>query len=263
MTPFYFGSGERRLFGVFRPAERKRSPRRAIVLCHPWGQEYLRAHRSVCLLGSMLSAAGFDVLRFDYFGTGDAAGELSDATLSGWEADIEAAIEEIRDTTGATRVALVGLRLGATLAATVAVRRQDVVKELVLWDPVVIGEEYLAELRGPLPHVPLIDGPPAMGAANGGGGLEVKGFLLTETMEQDLRSLDLPALVPALPDRTLFITSEVLASHAGLHTALNCRADGTRVLEYIESGPAWLEGQNYGVGAVPVKILQRIAEWLE
>ena len=69
-----------------------------------------------------LAAQGWHVLRFDYFGTGDSAGEFDEADLTGWEADIEQALDELLDMAGARKVALVGLRLGATLAARVAAR---------------------------------------------------------------------------------------------------------------------------------------------
>ena len=45
-----------------------------------------------------------------------------------------------------TQVGLVGLRLGATLAARVASRRDDV-DRLCLWDPVVLGEVALLDLE--------------------------------------------------------------------------------------------------------------------
>jgi pimeloyl-ACP methyl ester carboxylesterase len=210
----------------------------------------------------MLSAAGFDVLRFDYFGTGDAGGDMPDATLEGWEADIETAIEEIKDTTGATRVALAGIRLGATLAARVAVRRRVLVQDLVLWDPVVTGEEYLAELLNVAPDAPLPGGHMTARAAEAGGGHEVRGFPLTDAMARDVRSLDLPALAPALPDRTLCIVCQVQPSHTALSAALGRRASGPLLLERIPCMPAWVETHEFGAGIVPVTLLQRIQEWL-
>ena len=112
------------MFGIYEPA--RRGPgRRAVVLCHPWGAEHLHAYRSMRQLSATLTAAGLHTLRFDYFGTGDSAGEMTAATLDGWHADIRAAVQELLDTTGATRVGLVGLRLGATLAAKVAAKSRD------------------------------------------------------------------------------------------------------------------------------------------
>src|SRR3954451_13983708 len=76
MTPLFFGSRARRLFGIYEPGRSGSRVPRAAVLCHPWGQEYIRAHRSMRRLANMLSATGRDTLRFDYFGTGDSAGDM-------------------------------------------------------------------------------------------------------------------------------------------------------------------------------------------
>jgi alpha-beta hydrolase superfamily lysophospholipase len=262
MLPVYFGSSGRRLFGLYSPAERKRSPSRAVVLCHPWGREYEHVHRSVRMLGSMLSTAGFDVLRFDYYGSGDAAGEAHEATLPGWEADVLAAVEEIRDTTGATRVALAGIRLGASLAARVAVRQRAAVQELVLWDPVVNGADYLEELWSE-------ESDPGMRAwhllarpAGAGGGHEVQGYPLTDTLEREIRAVNLVDLVPSLPARTLCVTSVEYPSYPALRAAFTGRAGGALAFENIPSAPPWIEQEFLGAGVVPVQLLHRIKEWL-
>ena len=112
------------------------------MLCHPWGSEYIYAHRSVRHLALALCAAGFHTLRFDYFGTGDSAGESGDGDIPGWETDIESAMEELRDISGIPRVTLIGLRLGGTLAAQVAARRSAEVGELVMWTPILSGGTF-------------------------------------------------------------------------------------------------------------------------
>ncbi|MFB2351088.1 hypothetical protein, partial [Priestia megaterium] len=75
-----------------------------------------------------------------------AAGEAEEADLAGWRDDIEMAIEELKGMSGAPRVSLVGMRLGASLAAEVAAQRMDV-DRLALWDPIVSGRDYLRELE--------------------------------------------------------------------------------------------------------------------
>ena len=40
MNPYYFGSRDRRLFGIHEAAQRS-SASRGVVLCHPWGPEYI------------------------------------------------------------------------------------------------------------------------------------------------------------------------------------------------------------------------------
>ena len=118
MTPFYFGMRQRRLFGIYEPA--RTSSAHAAVLCNPWGNEYIHAYRSLRQLALLLTIAGFHILRFDYYGTGNSAGDMIDADVQGWKADIETAMDELRHITDLQQVTLVGLRLGATLAAAVA-----------------------------------------------------------------------------------------------------------------------------------------------
>jgi pimeloyl-ACP methyl ester carboxylesterase len=92
----------------------------------------------------MLAAAGLHVLRFDYSGTGDSEGDSADVSLAQWTRDIATAVEEIRDISGVRRISLVGMRLGAALALRAAGDAD--IRELVLWEPVVSGTEYLNSL---------------------------------------------------------------------------------------------------------------------
>ncbi len=256
MNPFYFGSATRRLFGLYTPARAGNARMRAIVLCHPWGQEYLRAHRAMRQLASLLSDAGFHVLRFDYFGTGDSAGEMNDADFGGWSRDIEMAVEELKDTTGLKQVTLMGLRLGATLAAGVAAKRRDDIDALVLWDPVVAGNDYLAELyRDTLAKTGV---PVRARSETVGGGHEILGFSLTAAMASEIHSMNLLVTVPALPARTLVIVS-VLPAAKELVSAMARHPAGPLTVEQIESRSAWIEDR---IIALPVKVLQRIVEWL-
>ena len=211
MTPLFFGSSQRRLFGAYEAPRAGGAGGRAVLLCHPWGQEYIRAHRSMRRLATLLGAAGCHVLRFDYFGTGDSMGRSSEASVRGWEEDIETAIEELQDTSGATRIALVGLRLGATLATHVATRKKKMVETLALWDPIVSGSEYVDELLAVTPGRPV---------SNDADSLAVRGFPLTNGFADELRTLDLLQLIPSLPARTRVIASAPLRSHETLRAEL-------------------------------------------
>ena len=71
MTPFYFGAGPQRLFGIYEPAVLTGRGKRGAVLCYPWGPEYVHAHRVMRQLAIKLAGAGVHTLRFDFFGTGD------------------------------------------------------------------------------------------------------------------------------------------------------------------------------------------------
>ncbi|MGE0030166.1 MAG: alpha/beta fold hydrolase [Steroidobacteraceae bacterium] len=90
-----------------------------------------------------LAARGLAVLRFDYRGEGDSDRPFEQSDLTTRLEDTAAAIEELkRQVPEVGRVTLIGLRLGATIAAAVAATRNDV-DRLVLWDPVTDGAEYM------------------------------------------------------------------------------------------------------------------------
>ena len=79
------------------------------------------------ILAERLAGVGFDVLRFDYEGTGDSAGDPEEpGRLEAWIGNIERVVEEARALAGASEVALVGLRIGATLALQAAASRGGV-----------------------------------------------------------------------------------------------------------------------------------------
>ncbi len=255
MTPLYFGSRERRLFGVYTPARSGAASPRAAVLCAPFGQEYLRAHRSLRQLGIQLADAGYHVLRFDYFGTGDSAGELAQADVAGWEDDILAAIEELRDTCNARRVSLVGLRLGATLAARVAARSRAQVDAVVLWDPVVDGERYMRGLLHDATGGRFASGQPLAD----GQSWEVLGFTLEAALARDIAGVKLLDSAAALPARALVLASD--DDEAAALAALPARADGSAIaVERLDSEAVWLKSDD-GPGALPVRVLQRITQW--
>jgi alpha/beta superfamily hydrolase len=190
-VPIYFGPGDG-LFGVYHPPDA--TPRRAgaVVLCYPSGHEYLRVQRTFRNASVALSRLGFAVLRFDYSGTGDSAGDGSDATLAGWSADLASAIAEVQRRSGAARVGLAGLRLGASIAWLTASTRRDV-DAVVGWDPIVDGDHWVDEQRA-LEDRWLADPSRARSAKRTAGTL--LGFPFGAALEQSLRGMRLDTAAP-------------------------------------------------------------------
>jgi alpha/beta superfamily hydrolase len=145
--PLYFTEGSRRLFGVYHAPLAERSSAQAVVMCPPAPQEYMTSHWALRRLAGQLANAGAHVLRFDYFGTGDSAGESDEGTLEIWQADVLAAADKLRELSRVQRVSFVGYRLGATLAWRASQTAPTKPRDLVLWDPVISGATYLRELR--------------------------------------------------------------------------------------------------------------------
>jgi pimeloyl-ACP methyl ester carboxylesterase len=155
MTPLMFGPPARRLFGLYHPAEDGRPDKGAVLICPPFGQEALRSHRFFKVLADRLARAGFSVLRFDYYGTGDSPGDDVEGEFDGWASDIAAAHEELRRLSSAGApgtpdgpgVRWLGVRLGGTLALLAAQQTRPRLERLVLWEPVVDGRRYTQMLR--------------------------------------------------------------------------------------------------------------------
>lgn len=143
--PYFFGDAGRQLFGVLNlPAE---SPRRtAILICNSWGAEYMRTYRALYLLAEGLMHEGFPVLRFDYSATGDSAGYSVEASVHEWIGNIGTAADELRRQSGAARLCVIGLRLGALLAGQ-AIQQGVDAADLVMWDPPADGAHWLGALR--------------------------------------------------------------------------------------------------------------------
>lgn len=261
MTPLYFGTGPHRLFAMYAPARPGGRHRRAVVICPPWGDEYLCSHRAIRQLAHGLAAVGVDVLRFDYFGTGDSAGEIREASLAGWQDDIEAALDELRDMAGTARVGVIGLRLGATLAASLLARKPGIAESLGLWDPVACGEDYLRELERMSADAPGVRGSPGGASTAPGACLEVNGFVLTPPQAREIAALDLQACVAKLEVPVRAVVSGSEAARDRLQSMLAQDAKAGAGVDFVPSQPIWLNDANYRPGAVPVNVLRRLTEW--
>ena len=118
----------------------------ALLLCNPFGQEAIRAHRFYRVLADRLAATGFDVLRFDYFGTGDSGGDDEEFDLLGALADTQFLAEWGVMQLRPAQMSLVGLRLGASIAMLASARLPGRISQLVLFEPVVDGAAYVEQM---------------------------------------------------------------------------------------------------------------------
>lgn len=259
MTPFYFGT-QNALFGVHHPPLSGSSRPCGIVLCYPIGQEYLSVHRSFRQLSLGLARAGFHVLRFDYSGSGDSAGESDEGDVEQWLADISMAVEQVKGRGGLTRVALVGVRLGATLGALVGAERRDLAG-LVLWEPIVNGREHLQTLMTlHRDWLRAVFSKPKQDRTDGRR-LEILGFPLTDRLRRGIEAIDLLALEGRAAAGVLIIESDGEGRYArlGEHlSSLNCRVE----YRHIPGPRVWTRGEGMDKAVVPVPILQSIISWL-
>jgi len=229
---FFFESQGRQLLGIYHePKAARASGDSAVLICPPIGLEFLRTHWVLRQLAAHLTRAGAHVLRFDYFGTGDSEGDGSEGRIEHWLGDIQAADRELREMSGVSKVTVVGLRLGATLAAKAIATGAIKARVAVFWDPVIDGRSYLAGLnamqdqkvgnwlfaRGPLQAD------------------EILGFPFPAELRDKIEALDLTKLSKLPVERVHLVVSKEDGQHKQLKSSLAPRTE----LELIPDAANW------------------------
>ena len=210
MSPVSFSG----CFGWYHPAAQPSSL--AVLLCPPLGREARWAHRTFRKLATRLAAAGLPCLRFDYPSSGDSCDIPADQDpLAAWRDSIDIAADWLRAQSGASQLAIVGLRFGALLAADAAATRTDVAA-LALLAPVVNGRTYVRELKT-LARI-------AESAANATDPTEMDGLPLEDSTLQAMSAMAMPRT--AAPARQILVlehgnsANAYLASLAGFGAAV-------------------------------------------
>lgn len=244
MNPFFFGPSETPLFGAYTHGRSDGASSRSVLLCYPIGSEYMRAHRAFRQLHNLLSRAGMNVLRFDYSCTGDSAGRGVDASVEAWLDDIDWALDELKDNAMTDTVAVVGLRWGATLAAMACADREDV-DDLLLWDPVLSGRDFLDQTVG-APRPSEVVG--------------VEGFPFSPELVAGLERLDLVEIVGdgVRPALTVLVAEE-RPGYGALKSTLIARGRGEE-LAVVPSPGSWEQADPFGDALIPQRIIQAIVE---
>jgi len=260
MNPFFFGSSSQPLYGVYHPQSAQPMKKEAILLCPPFGQEYMRSHRAFRQLAMLLARQGFPVMRFDYRGTGDSSGDIEDVTLAGWLEDIEVAIEELQETAGVERINVVGLRLGALLASAALSRmasdnKSSGINKLILWDPINSGEAYDRELQEEM----VKEGASACNLIDENGTLHFNGFPLVKSMRDDLSSMDLLTL-ETKAEKVFHVVSEEHDSATVLKECLS--QNKNYVYEHASAPGNWNYVDAYGGILLPQPVIQAIVNWM-
>jgi len=261
VIPFYFGESPKRLYGCHHLPHSSSGKSFAIVLCSAIGQEYLQSHRVIYQLAVLLSRAGFHVLRFDYFGCGDSEGEFEQGSVIQWTKDIIAAVEEVQNRSGRTRVLLIGLRMGATLALQAAANC-NYIDGIILWEPVLSGERYLQELaerQRDFQYAWRHKIKPAKGLKEGTYE-EFLGFPITSDMRRELEKINLVCI--ELPPSVRLLTvlnSEESACVSNLNHVTGSHPNAELQL-IVDQLKVWKELYRR---ITPYRTLQYMVKWID
>ena len=224
---------------------------RGVVICGSFGFEDLCSHKALAVLAEKIAEAGQPAIRFDYRGCGDSAGELSDADLlTTWKHNIRAAAEMLKQRTGVTEIAFVGLRLGAALASEVAAEMGGAAK-LALIAPIAAGRSYVREMKA-LSRVIAVQENVEPGE------LSLAGFRLSPGLIDAITRIDPTTLETAPAPAVLALGRDSLAGFPALSrlSTLGC---------YVETGV--FDGYDSMIcdptaSRVPYPTLDRIASWI-
>jgi dienelactone hydrolase len=246
--PIWFGSADRPLAGfLHRPNSR---PIGGVLICAPFGYEAGCAHRTLRTIADRLARRGHLVLRFDYEGAGASSGQdLQSDLVERWQDSVRAGVAELRSL-GVRRPALVGLRLGGSLALA-ATRDDPDLGPVVAWAPVTSGRRYWRELRAQAAITPA--------GVPGDGSLNVMGHRLSAAAVGAIKAWnplagvhrDVTAALVLSPGwRDATETADELAA-AGLQPALLALDGTSAVLE-----------QDAEMVKVPVHLVERLCDWV-
>ncbi len=254
-TPVAFGPAERALLGFYHPPEGS-AQGIGVVLCNPLGYDAMCTHRAYRHLAERLAARGVPALRFDYYGSGDSAGEPTEAhRVDAWLESIDAAVNELRQRAGVGFVALFGVRSGALLA--VASAKRNNVEALALWAPVASGREFVRELRAFRLIKRQGDG---IALAPRSGGEEAAGYFFDKETVTSLAAIDPLRRNEHVARRALFVPRDDLPGNEGA-LAAHLEKCGAEVRTSVEPGYAGMMRDPQD-SVVPSATLEKIIDWL-
>ncbi len=252
MIPVSFGNNAARLHlpdsGIFPSGL-------GVVIVPPHGIEALAAAKTLRLLAAELAERGHSVLRFDLPGTGDSLdGDLSADATSCWIESIVEAAKTLQTCAGANGIVLVGLRLGALLAASAAPVVNDL-EGVVLLDPVISGKSYAREL-----DITAQSFAEATGVESESGciaqGITIGGLITSSKTLAGLRKLNLLEPAPAVP--TLLLHRDGAHDAKGMIArwpAMMLTAEPVKGFEAIRSSPTY--------AVTPHAALSCTADWID
>ncbi len=220
------------------------------------GLEGVCARRTFAILADELAAAGILTLRFDYDGTGDSVGSDEDPDrVASWLDGVLQAVDFVRRA-GAPKVAVVGMRLGATLAAAAVSGEGQTpgapIDGLVLWDPCASGRAYLRAQRA-LHAFSLENG------ATDDGSVEAPGVVYSADTVAALDALDLASVEGPLAGRILVLRRETQSQG---RRALTRFASARPVEEGIAQGQEQLVDVKPDAVKIPLATVAAMGSWL-
>lgn len=227
-----------------------------VLLCPQFGIQAVSSYRSLRAWADRLAGEDHLALRVDLPGTGDSPGGPRDPDLlDAWIECVDQSVGWLREA-GCERVAIIGIGLGALLAAASLARGTEV-DDVVLWGSPARGRRLVREFRSisRLEPPPPEDAPPLPE-----GDVMAGGYLMSAETVAALEALDLSAAsFQARAGRALLLERDGIRPDADLARALE--TSGVHLT--IEPGPGFAAMNAAPHRAEqPAEVIAEVSAWL-
>ncbi|TQV74603.1 hypothetical protein FLL45_06465 [Aliikangiella marina] len=250
--PFYFGENERAMLGWLHFDERVKQSDTCVLICPPLGLEYMNTYRSLRYLADYFALAGIPALRFDYYGTGDSSGfNIEGNRLVDWTEAIIQSKDKVKSLTGAKKVAVFGLGIGGTIAASAPFN--EIIDYLILWGTPDRGKRFVREIKA-LQMTSAIDSSDLES-----GRIEAGGMIYWPETIDAFGQINLQQSKPHA-DRVLLLERDDVPVMKKLASSWASMEDKLEV-KVLDGFSDML--QNAHLSLVPHSALQEIASWLK
>lgn len=115
------------------------------VYCHPLFYEFCTTYFLTTVICKSIAEEGFLVIRPDLNGYGNSEGNLTNASIELYKANLHHSICTLREM-GIKKIGFIGSRLGANIATWYCEDKKDFIP-LILCDPIVDFSRYIKELK--------------------------------------------------------------------------------------------------------------------
>jgi predicted alpha/beta-fold hydrolase len=264
----FFRSGADSIYGSSHAGARQDAP--LVLFCNGFAQDHVFNWRAEVLGARILAVRGYPTFSYHARAHGDSSGDFHSLTFADLVADARAAAAEGLRCTGASRIAWVGIRFGAMVAAA-AMRERGDTAALALWEPAYRAQDYFRMLMRRVLFFELSRGRRSsltaerMVAELGAGrSVRLLGFELHPAFYRSALEVDLlndlaswrgPTLVAQIQQR-----KELAREHLRLKTALEGRGANV-VATLINEEPNWDNG--FEAAWTLEGLSQLVAEWLD
>lgn len=247
--PFFLDAPGGRLCAVHHQPRDSAQVWGQVLFIPPFNEEMNRCRSMVTLQVKALAEKGLASLVLDPHGTGDSEGDYVDARWKTWLAGIRAAIDWL-DTQPGGITAIVGVRLGAILAAQAHAELKRAEIAIVFWQPVLDGKVHLTQFFR-IRIAAQLDRPDLPKETTGsmrqqlaaGQTLEVAGYEIHADLANAIDSARLANFMPPKTTRVLWLEhaspGRLELSIPGQSAVLDWERAGIEIESAAFSGPAF------------------------